>query len=126
MCEKYRQYKTNDNEFNSHIITHFLMGTIVNEYTFGLSEKIYRGIDNLKNDIFWLINNCILEKNMSFYNIVGDILNKKYNPEGIINITYIKQDDYKDLHRSGWQYVVDNLTCWEWFFWFYLKFLLSQ
>jgi hypothetical protein len=110
ICYKFKQYKTkNDDYFNTQIVTHFLMGTLENEYTFGLNDKIHKGIDNLKNDIYWLINDCIIQKNLTFYNRVSDILNKKFNPDGLININYINQNDYKGLHRSGWQYVVDNL-----------------
>jgi hypothetical protein len=110
ICYKFKQYNTkNDDYFNTQIVTHFLMGTLENEYTFGLNDKIHKGIDNLKNDIYWLINDCIIQKNLTFYNRVSDILNKKFNPDGLININYINQNDYKGLHRSGWQYVVDNL-----------------
>jgi hypothetical protein len=31
------------------------------------------------------------------------------NPKGIINCTFIDQWDYNSLHRSGWQYVFENL-----------------
>lgn len=110
LSNKFKQYKTRDDfYFNTQIITHFLMGTLENEYTFGLKEKIYKDIENLKNDIFWLINDCILQKNLIFYNMISNMLNKKFNPSGLINISYINQNDYKGIHRSGWQYVVDNL-----------------
>ena len=28
-----------------------------------------------------------------------------------INLNYIKQDSFRDLHRSGWQYAIDSLYC---------------
>lgn len=110
LCEKFKYYKTNDNEFNTQIIMFFLTKSLINDYSFGLQQKINRGLDKLKNDIYWLINDNILNKNLNFYYAVGEILNKKFNPDGIINITYINQNDYKGLHRSGWQYVIDNLS----------------
>lgn len=110
LYNKFKQYKTKDDYyFNTQIITHFLMGTLENEYTYGLNNKIHLDIEKLKNDIYWLINDCIIQKNITFYNTVTHILDKKFNPDGLINISYINQNDYKGLHRSGWQYVVDNL-----------------
>ena len=110
ICQKFDKYKiVDDNYFNTQIITHFLMGTLKNEYTYGLNEKIHKGIKQLKNDIFWLINDCIVQKNLVFYDTISQILNKPFNLNGIINISYINQHDSKGLHRSGWQYVVDNL-----------------
>jgi hypothetical protein len=88
---------------------YFLTKTLITDYSFGLQQKINKGITKLKDDIYWLINDNILNNNINFYNAVGEILHKKFNPDGIINITYINQNDYKGLHRSGWQYVIDNL-----------------
>ena len=105
----YNRYKTNDNYFNAQIVIFFLMRTLNSEYLYGLQEKIYKSIDKLQDDIFWLINDCIIKKNLLFYESVSELLNKTVNKNGYINIKYLDQNDYKDLHRSGWQYVVDNL-----------------
>ena len=105
----YEKYKTNDNIFNAQIIIFFLMKDLKNEYLYGLQEKIYKPIEKLKDDIYWLINECIINKNLIFYESVSVLLNRKINPSGCINIKFINQNDYKGLHRSGWQYVVDNL-----------------
>ena len=106
----YNKYKTNDNYFNAQIVIFFLMRTLENEYIYGLNEKIYMGLDKLKDDIYWLINDCIIRKNLMFYESVSELLNKNINDNKCINIKYLDQNDYKDLHRAGWQYVVDNIT----------------
>jgi len=87
-----------------------------NEYIYGLENKISNGIDNkleiFKNDIEWLINEFILKHNLFFYEISRNILNLPQitNPNGFVNISYISQNNYKGVHRSGWNYVYDNLN----------------
>jgi hypothetical protein len=110
IVNKYNVCKENDNnDFNTRIITFYFTKSIENDYNFGLSEKIHMGMEKLRGDIYWLINDCILNKNLFFYDTVCHLFGYKYNLDGKINIRYINQNDYKGLHRSGWQYVVDNL-----------------
>ena len=105
----YNTHKTNDDWFNTQIIVFFLTGILENDYTYGLNEKIHKPIEELKNDMYWLMDDCINKKNLMFYEKVSHIIGKVYNPYCDINIKFIDQNDYKGLHRSGWQYVVDNL-----------------
>ena len=104
------------------------MRNINNEYTYGLEDKIANGLDNtieeFKKDIEWLVNDCIFKTNILFYESARQNIkyydnintnNNKYveiihNPNALVNIKYILQDDYVGLHRSGWSYVVNNLT----------------
>ena len=110
IVNKYNVCKENDNnDFNTRIITFYFTKSIENDYNFGLSEKIHMGMEKLRGDIYWLINDCILNKNLFFYDTICHLFGYKYNLDGKINIRYINQNDYKGLHRSGWQYVVDNL-----------------
>ena len=113
-----------ENIDKANLIIFLLMRNINNEYTYGLENKIANGIDNsnenLKKDIEWLINDCILKTNIMFYETVRHIINNNnnnnkyiepmHNPNAIINIKYILQDDYIGLHRSGWSYVINNLN----------------
>lgn len=99
----------NDNWFNSLIITFYFTKSLNNDYTYGLSNKIHYGLAKLKNDIYWLINDCILTKNLYFYESVIEHTNMNIKKDGLINIRYINQYDYKGLHRAGWEYVVSNL-----------------
>ena len=97
-----------------------LMKDFNNDYTYGLENKIAEGLDNnievFKKDIEWLINDCIFKTNIVFYENAKQIINKNYyfesihNPNALINIKYILQDDYVGLHRSGWSYVINNLN----------------
>ena len=96
------------------------MRDIDNDYTYGLEEKIAKGFDknieDLKKDIEWLINDCIFKTNIMFYENARQIINNNsyvetvHNPNAIINMKYILQDNYVGLHRSGWSYVIDNLN----------------
>lgn len=101
--------KENDDTFNTQIIIFFLTKRLENDYSYGLCEKINKPIEKLKNDMYWLFNDLIKNKNLMFYESISNLFKKTYNPYGIINIKYVDQNDYKGLHRSGWQYVVDNL-----------------
>jgi polysaccharide pyruvyl transferase WcaK-like protein len=110
IVRNYNIAKTEDNKwFNSQIITYYFTRSLDNKYTYGLNEKIEKGIKNLKDDIYWLINDSILNNNIYFYENVSEVLNYKCVRKGNINMRYINQNDYKGLHRSGWQYVVENL-----------------
>jgi polysaccharide pyruvyl transferase WcaK-like protein len=107
-------------------IIFLLMRNINNEYTYGLESKIANGIDNsvgeFKKDIEWLIYDCIFKTNILFYESARQIIkhyennnNNNYienihNPNALVNIKYILQDDYVGFHRSGWSYVVNNLN----------------
>jgi len=92
------------------------MRNINNEYTYGLESKISYGLDNslekFKDDIKWLIEDCIIKNNIIFYESAKNIisLNINMNPNSIINIKFISQDDYNGLHRSGWSYVINSLN----------------
>ncbi len=110
ICNKYNKINVeDDNWLNSQIITFMLTKSLNNEYNYGLHEKINKGIGALKGDIYWLINDCILHKNIFFYQSMAELIDHKFNTSGKININYINQNDYKGLHRAGWQYVVDSL-----------------
>ena len=106
----------------SRFILFFLMRSIQNEYSYGLQEKIAeRNITDLtvlKDDIQWLINDCILKKNLMFYEALkghGMGIGPERTPTAAqtsrlsYNFCYIDQDNYKGLHRAGWSYVVDHL-----------------
>ena len=101
-------------------IIFLLMKTINNEYTYGLESKINDGLDNsieeFKKDIKWLIDDCIIKNNIMFYESAKHIIGMKLeiisniNPNSMLNIKYISQDEYNGLHRSGWSYVINNLN----------------
>ena len=101
-----------DNNYNTELILYTLTRTINSEYYYGLSNKIQYGIDNLVQDIQWLINDLINKNNIYFFMTAASILNRAiiYNKNKLgINMDYINQFDMQGLHRSGWCYVLDNL-----------------
>lgn len=104
----------NDDDYNCNIILYLLNRTIDSEYHYGLKEKIYKGIENLHPDLRWLINDNIIKNNILFYYAANSILKKiEVSNETIttkINMNFINQFDMRGLHRSGWTYVLDNLT----------------
>jgi hypothetical protein len=63
-----------------------------NEYAFGTRINLKDNPQALRDMIYWI-----------YY----DYLSKLYIPS--INLSYIKQDSFKGLHRSGWQFAIDSL-----------------
>ena len=118
------EYKLTEPNEIAMLILFLLMRTIKNEYTYGLEQKIAQqiapekiAIHLIKDDIMWLINDCITSKNKMFYNAVNTtILSNQSNVYASINFShnynfnYMDQDNYKGLHRSGWSYVVEHLS----------------
>mgnify|MGYP003328835593 FL=1 len=101
-----------DDDNNTELILFTLTKTINSPYFYGLRSKIHQGIDNLQQDIQWLINDLIANNNSYFFMAAADILHKPiiYNRNKLgINMNYINQFDMQGLHRSGWCYVLDNL-----------------
>ena len=111
------------------LIIFSLMRTLHNEYSYGLCKKIEQqstimptnNIQNIiiKEDIIWLINDCIFKKNAMFYEVAKSIIKVEVPPElntiasknkYQYNYRFIDQDIYKNIHRSGWSYVVENLN----------------
>ena len=84
-----------------------LMRTVKNDYLYGLSEKIAQGLTvrQLKPEIDWLVNECILTGHPMFY-----AAHQTVKASGWLNVKYMDQDEYKGLHRAGWSYVVNGLA----------------
>lgn len=88
------------------IVSYNLTGTIDSIYNYGLKEKMFIIDHNLsptfdyENEWKWVYFDNIRLK--------MDTL-KINNKNGIFNLDYIDQNDYSNAHRSGWQYVYDNL-----------------
>jgi polysaccharide pyruvyl transferase WcaK-like protein len=114
LCQEFKDSNLIDPADKTMFILFFLMRSIKNEYSYGLQEKITeRNITDvtvLKDDIMWVINDCILKKNLMFYEAVSkQVVIKNNNKLVKYNFNYIDQDNYKNLHRAGWSYVFENL-----------------
>lgn len=65
-----------------------------NDYSYGTRENIRNNLAELRGMVYY---------------IYQDYMNKQRVPK--INMTYIKQDSFHDLHRAGWQYSIGPLYC---------------
>ncbi len=107
-----KQYSHLDDDYNTNLVLYHLTKSINSKYFHGLREKIYLGINKLKGDMKWLIDDCIENCDEQFYWNANEILSKYNNNDiipGTINMYYINQFEYEGLHRSGWSYVLHNL-----------------
>ena len=74
-------------------------GKINSVYSYGLQTKMFNADFNYKEEFKWIINDYVPNKSTSIYS----------NPRGLFNISYIDQKDYSGTHRSGWEYVYENI-----------------
>lgn len=65
-----------------------------NDYSYGTRINIRENLHKLRDMIYY---------------IYQDFMDKQRIPK--ININYIKQDSFHDLHRAGWQYSIGPLYC---------------
>jgi hypothetical protein len=80
---------------------HLTNGCIESKYNYGLKEKMFNGSFNYREEWQWILSN------ESENHTRGGILYQ--NPHGLYNLGYIDQTDYSGAHRSGWQYVYENI-----------------
>lgn len=74
-------------------------GIIDSIYNYGLSCKMFNENFNYISEWSWVIKDHNKKQLSSKIN----------NPHGLFNINYIDQIDYSGAHRSGWQYVYENI-----------------
>jgi exopolysaccharide biosynthesis predicted pyruvyltransferase EpsI len=91
-------FKDCDPNFAAEVITFCITRTQKQPFTWGLSQKINNNF-NFEHEIKWILNNIKDE----FYHWETNTLDRKYNFE------YFDRNLLSNLHRSGWQYVVDHL-----------------
>ena len=79
------------------VVSYYLTGGTTNsKYNYGLSEKMFNINFNYNDDWGWIIDDW--KKPV-----------QNNNSNGLFNLHYIDQNDYSGAHRSGWQYVFNNL-----------------
>lgn len=74
-------------------------GNMNSEYNYGLKEKMFKEFYDIDREWAWIIENEKLCPKIKLSD----------NPHGLFNITYIDQQDYSNVHRSGWSFVYDNV-----------------
>jgi hypothetical protein len=75
-------------------------GCISSKYNYGLMEKMFTTGYNYHEEFKWILNDIAMDTKST--KLIS-------NPCGFYNICYIDQVDYSGVHRSGWQYVYDNI-----------------
>ena len=103
----YSDFRLIKDEHNQKLMTqvvsyHLTNGTIESPYNYGLSTKMFNINYKYKDEWSWIIkdnNQKYLQRSKRIFN----------NPYGMFNINYIDQVDYSGVHRSGWQYVYENI-----------------
>jgi hypothetical protein len=74
-------------------------GRIRSMYNNGLKQKMFNELSDYDyySEWKWIITDCIQQEPLIS------------NPYGLFNLGFIDQVDYSESHRSGWQYVYDNI-----------------
>ena len=84
------------------IVSYHLAGKNINSvYNYGLKEKMFKLDYNYKNEWLWILND---HKDKCKPRTLES------NTNGLFNINYLDQIDYSGVHRSGWQYVFENIS----------------
>jgi hypothetical protein len=107
----------NDHDFNAKMLIYLLTGKMNSEYQWGLMKKMEQyggGLNQIENEIKWLIAEQIKEGNPAFFykmaayfEIDGCLFEKQQGK--FLNIHFIDQNDMRGVHRAGWQYVIDGI-----------------
>lgn len=81
---------------------HLTQGSVSSAYNYGLKTKMFTGSGYLYHQEWrWILDD------FERHRLGGTCLQS--NPFGLFNIGYVDQVDYSGSHRSGWQYVYDNI-----------------
>lgn len=84
-------------EVVSSIVSYYLTSAIQSPYTYGLKTKMFTVGYDYKSEWTWIIKDAQINKTLLS------------NPNGLFNLGFIDQVDYSGSHRSGWQYVYENI-----------------
>ena len=75
-------------------------GSINSPYNYGLKTKMFDANYNYVEEWKWILRH--VNKSIRSTKLIN-------NPYGLFNIGFVDQNDYSGAHRSGWQYVYDNI-----------------
>jgi len=96
------QNKTKISEFLAALACFGLIHIPYPKYHYGMSRKILDNSFHAKNEFMWVWSDY--QKGHEQFFIENPIIRKPY-----FNATFVGIEDFKGCHRSGWQYVLDNL-----------------
>jgi hypothetical protein len=80
---------------------HLAEKNINSSYNYGLKEKMFLPNYNYIEEWLWILNDN---------NSKCKPITLESNTNGLFNINYLDQIDYSGVHRSGWQYVFENIS----------------
>lgn len=117
----YMMYRIADKEitdeekkFIAELITYTLFRQRKLSYNFGLEEQAFDSDYSLFKSVSWLIDDFY--RNKTFVNTISDIedidkllLNTVEIQDRDLCMDYFSNCDLRGYHRSGWQYVVENM-----------------
>jgi hypothetical protein len=84
------------------VVNYFIVGDFESCYSYGLSEKMFQSTFNYYEEWKWIIHDW-QEKH-------SEEEAPYSNPNGLFNLHYIPQSDKSGAHRSGWQYVYNEIA----------------
>jgi polysaccharide pyruvyl transferase WcaK-like protein len=96
-----------DYENIARLICYSITNNINSIYLWGLRDNMLNENFCMLEAIYYIYNDFYKEKNTIINNETYYPVIK--NRKNIINIDYMFQNDFKDFHRSGWDYVVGGL-----------------
>ena len=82
------------------MVSYILTKGLDSKYNYGLQERMFdkNCVYNYREEWLWIIKDN--EK------ALNDVIS---SDEGLFNMDFVDQNDYSKCHRSGWQYVIDNI-----------------
>lgn len=89
-------------DFLAGVICYELLELPFSKYHYGMSQKLLRQDFTMEKDLRWVWS----DSKKTQMNQGTDLFNVKV---ALFNARYVSTDDFRGYHRSGWQYVVDNL-----------------
>ena len=84
------------------VVNYYITGDFVSCYSFGLMEKMFHLSFNYNDEWKWILHDW-QEKH-------SDQNDPYSNHEGLFNLHYIPQADKSGAHRSGWQFVYNEVA----------------
>ena len=89
------------------MISYELTGDRLSDYHYGLHRQVFGPGYNLKESCEWILNHKYNKANEDNYIFLDNTLYDRSNRR--LNITYINNNLFNGYHRSGWNYVLDQM-----------------
>ena len=87
------------------VVNFFITGDFDSCYSYGLCEKMFQSTFNYSEEWKWIIHDWQDKTDRH-----SEEETQYSNPNGLFNIHYMPQADKSGAHRSGWQYVYNEIA----------------